>query len=310
MHKPGISVKIDLGVIRRNTQAIARQVNVPICAVIKADAYGLGAARVAQAIGDLVAGFCVFGLAEALRDSLWERCGKPILSLGPSTGFDASEFQAAHVNPSVWTVDEAARLAGALPALCVDTGMQRFSCPADQVEAVLAAGNCRQAFTHAARVEHAIRLSEILGGRGIRLHAAGSSLLDEPKAWLDAVRPGIALYRGAARISTILLEVRKAAGPVGYWQFTADRFGVIFGGYSHGLRRGPVLINGQRRAILEVGMQSSFVETGDQGRAGDEVILLGGGLRESDLAKDWQTSEQEVLVCLARAADRKYCAES
>jgi alanine racemase len=301
-----ISVAIDLGVIRRNVQQIAARVNVPIYAVVKANAYGLGARPVVETIGDLVGGLCVFGLAEVRRDSLWEISRKPILALGPAEGFDASDFLTEHVTPTVWTVEEARRLSAAHPALCVDTGMQRFACPIDQVEAVLAAGDCNQAFTHATRIEHAIALKSLLGGRGLRLHAASSRLLDEPAAWLDAVRPGIALYRGATRVATRLVEVRKSIGPAGYRGVVAPYLGVILGGYSNGLRVGPCLVGGTRRRILEVGMQSAFVEVGPANRAGDQVVLLGDGLTEREVANDWQTSEQETLVCLTRAADGTY----
>jgi alanine racemase len=301
-----VSVTIGLSRVRDNALTIRRRVGVDLLAVVKADAYGLGAAQVARTIADVVQGFCVFSLGEARAADLWETAKKPVLAIGPSDGAEPAEFVEAHVRPSVWTVDQASRLRAASPVLCVDTGMQRFACPAGQVESILTAGQCTEAFTHAIRLEQVRAFSALLGHRGLKLHAAGSGLLHEPQAWLDAVRPGIALYRGAVRVTTHLLEARDGGPPAGYSGFMAPRFGLIQCGYSNGLRLGPCLVNGARRNLLEVGMQTAFVEIGTGDRAGDEVVLLGDGLSEADLAQAWKTTEQQVLVELTRAGRRSH----
>lgn len=301
-----LAVEIDLECIRRNVERIARSTGVDVLAVVKADAYGLGAPRVAAAIADLVQGFCVFSLREAQAAQLWEVGTKRILALGPPGNAEAKEFVAAHVQPAVSSVDQATRLRSAVPILSVDTGMQRFGCPPEEVDAVLKAGSCTEAFTHATRIEQVRALVDLLGGRGLKLHAAGSALLDEPAARLDAVRPGIALYDSAVRISARLVEVRDTRGPAGYSGFRSPRHGVILAGYSHGLRQGPCLINGTRRTILELGMQSAFVEAGRGDAIGDEVVLLGNGLDAAEVAADWHAPPHEVLVNLTRTAERQY----
>ena len=306
MHSEHVHVDIDLGRVRGNVARIAGQTGVDVIAVVKSDAYGLGARRVAEAIGDLVSEFCVFSLAEARAASLWEVAQKPSMSLGPAIGVGASELAEAHVRPAVWTAEEARRLRDARPLLNVDTGMRRFACLAAQIDAVIAAGGIDEAFTHATRMEHVRLLVSLVGGRGLRVHAAASALLNEPEAYLNAVRPGMALYRGAARVSTRLVEVHDGGLPAGYGGFVADRFGVILCGYSHGLRRGPCLVNGGCRSILEVGMQSAFVEVGPNDRNGDEVVLLGGGLSEAQIAGAWESSEQQALVALTGAGMRAY----
>src|SRR5207249_1272045 len=106
--------------------------------------------------------------------------------------------------------------------LSVDTGMQRFACPRDQIDAVIRAGDIKEASTHATRLEHVERLVELVVRRGMKLHAAGSSLIHEPRARLDAVRPGLALYAGAVRVSTHLAEAHRSCGPVGYSGFTSS----------------------------------------------------------------------------------------
>src|SRR4051812_37426755 len=95
-----VTVRIDLARIRSNTQSIAQQTSVPIIAVVKADAYGLGAAAVVPAIADLVAGFYVFDLAEALAANL-AATGKPTIAMQAGAA-DAAAFLAANVRPVVW----------------------------------------------------------------------------------------------------------------------------------------------------------------------------------------------------------------
>jgi alanine racemase len=306
MQSEHVQVNIDLGRIRENVASIAGRTGVDVIAVVKSDAYGLGARRVAEAIGDLVSEFCVFSVAEARAASLWDVAQKPSMALGPAIGVEAGELAEAHVRPAVWTAGEARRLRDARPVLCVDTGMRRFACSREEIDAVIAAGRIDEAFTHATRIEHVRMLVSLVGGRDLRLHAAASALLNEPEAYLNAVRPGMALYRGAVRVSARLVELHDGGVPAGYGGFVADRFGVILCGYSHGLRRGPCLVNGARRAILEVGMQSAFVEVGPNDRNGDEVTLLGDGLGEAEIARVWGSSEQQALMALTGAGIRAY----
>jgi alanine racemase len=303
---PHVTVRIDLARIRQNARDIRSLVGVPIMAVIKADAYGLGAAPIAAAIADLVDAFCIFRVAEAIEAQLYERTGKHSLALSPDAGLTADDYLAHGVRPAVWSEDRAMALRRARPVLSVDTGMQRFACPPEQIEAVLKAGQCDEAFTHATSLDRVDRLLALVGNRGLKLHAAGSSLLHEPTARLDCVRPGIALYCGAARVHTRLVDERKSCGPVGYSRFTAARHGVILAGYSNGLRVGPCMVNGRRSRVLEVGMQSSFVETVDGDGIGDEVVLLGDELQETDVAADWKCSPHEVLTRLCGAGKREY----
>lgn len=292
------SVRIDSGRLRSNVQAIAERTGVEVWAVIKADAYGLGARRVAPIIADLVAGFCFFRLSEAITADIWNLCGKPSIALGPPESDDPQLYRQYHLRPAVATVEQARLLREADPILAVDTGMHRFACAQEQMEAVLAAGGCREAFTHATRLEHVEQLRRMSAGRQLKLHAAATALLHEPGAWLDAVRPGLAMYDGAVEVKIVLQEVGQSAGPIGYTGFTTPRHGVIVMGYSNGLRRGRCLINGQSRRILEVGMQSAYVEVGPGDKAGDEVVLLGGELGAREVGKEWGCSPQEALLRL------------
>jgi alanine racemase len=307
-----IRVQIDLGRVRRNTADIAARVRVPILATIKSDAYGLGAAQVAPAIADLVGGWSLFSLEEAVEIELWKLTGKEAITLGPPFTPDPAPWSAAHVRPGVSTVEEAAALRDARPVLCVDTGMQRFGCPAERVDEVIAAGALEEAFTHATRIEHVERLKQLVGGKVRRMHAAATSLLDNPAAWLDGVRPGLALYRGAVRVTAPLAEVHRSHGPIGYtgWTSPTGHHGVIAAGYASGIRTGPVVVNGRRQRITEVGMQSAYVTCDPSDRAGDDVVLLGrqgtASVSESDIGFARNTTPHEALLRLASMGERQY----
>lgn len=301
-----VRVVVDLNRIRKNAQVISQATGVEVIAVIKADAYGLGAEGVATALADVVDRFAVFSPEDARAIDLWNRTGKAALAIGPPAWDDPAEYVAERVTPAVSSLDQARRLKSARPALCVDTGQQRFACPPDDVAAVLREGGCEEAFTHASRIEQVLVLKEAVGGRAACMHAAGTSLLNDPAAWLDAVRPGLGLYRGAARVSARLVETHKSSGPAGYGGFIVPFHGVILAGYSNGLRTGPCLINGRRARILEVGMQSAFVETSAEDRPGDEVVLLGDDLTEEAVAAAIDAGAHECLLRLVSAGNREF----
>ena len=316
-----VTVTIDLGRVRANAERIAAAVGVPLLAVVKADAYGLGTAEVARAVADVVGGFYVFDADEAV--DLYRLTGKRTVALNGRWA-DPADYRAAHVHPVVWSADRAAALRSARPVLSVDTGQQRFACPPADADAVRRAGDCGEAMTHATRHENVDRFRAVCSDwPPMTLHAAGSALLDDPRAWLSAVRPGLALYAGAVRVSTPVVEIHDSVSPAGYTGFCVPHFGVILVGYRNGLKAGPCAVAGRPSRMLEVGMQSAFVEIEAGVRVGDEVVLLGPNsddrlsvghegadqnvvVTESAVAAQWKTSCQEVLVRLTAAGRRRY----
>ncbi len=305
MRSAQVVVAIDCARIRANARAIRRRTGVELIAVVKADAYGLGAGEVAACLRGVADRLAVFSLAEAQAAGLWRRSGLPSIALGPPDGTPA-DYHGAHLRPAVSTVAEARRLRAARPIVCLDTGMRRFACPPSGLAAVLAAGAGDEVFTHAATLSQARALAAATRSLGVRRHAAASSLLATPAAWLDAVRPGLALYHDAVRVSVPLAEVRSGRAPIGYGGFRAARHGVVLAGYAHGLRAGWCLVGGVRRRIREVGMQSAYIELGHDGRPGDEVVLLGDGLTPAELARAWSARPHEVLIALCGAGERVY----
>lgn len=299
MRSEKINVTVDLDRVRASAEAVRAKTGVRLIAVIKADAYGLGAGPVADALSSVADEFGYFTLSEA------RRVGRPGLIFGPPDG-EAAEYRALKVRPAVANREQAERLAGMPVALNVDSGMQRLGCSAEKLEDLIAFCDVSEAFTHADNPASAARLRAMCEGHSFPIHAAATSLLDCPEAWLDAVRPGLALYRGAVRVSGRLIAVRQTAGPIGYTGFECTHVGVMLGGYSNLVSPAPVIVNGRRQRILEVGMNTCFVSVDPADRVGDEVVLLGDGLTEVELSGCINIRPHEVLCRYTAMGERRY----
>lgn len=303
MRSKHVRVQVDLDRVRASAEGIRSKTKVPLIAVVKSDAYGLGAVAVADALADVADDFAYFSVAEA------REVGRPGIVLGPPEE-EPAEYAELKLRPAVASVADARRYAGVPAAVNVDTGMQRFGCAPEQLDEILAIADVRDVFTHAGAIESARLLRECAGGCGRPLHAASTSLLETPEAWLDGVRPGLALYRGALRVTTRLVTARDVRGRVGYTGFESSRVGVIMAGYSHHLRPGPVVINGRRQRLLEIGMNTSFVSLDAGDREGDEVVLLGEELDEVELATALGVRPHEVFCIYGGCGVRTYTRNS
>jgi len=302
MRSEHISVTIDLERVRANAERVRQRCGVALIAVVKADAYGLGAVQVVAALDSVADGFACFSLEEA------RALKRPCLVLGPALG-DPAEYRALGATPTIATPAEAERFAGGSVAINVDTGMQRFGCAPAALDAICEIAHPTDIFTHAVDESSASLLYEVGQGRKARLHAAATSLLDCAGARLDAVRPGLALYRGAVRVTARLHMPRDCTGPIGYTHFRRRRVGILLAGYSHGITRGPLRINGRVQEIVEVGMNTSFVTVDEADREGDEIVLLSDELNEAELARHAGTREHAILCRLASCGLRTYRGE-
>ncbi len=306
-----IRVTVDTARVAANAAQIKAQTGVALIAVVKADAYGLGAKAVAQALVDVVDGFYVFSLDEAIAADL-PRLGRPIMAMASaSNGAGAPAFAHHRVRPIVVDPAQAAVYRVARPILSVDTGMGRLGCDPDHVAQAIEAGHIDQAMTHASHLDQPARLVEAVGALRpkLMLHAAASDLIAASAAdttlCLDGVRPGIALFRNAVTVAAPLVEVRRLTRPAGYSRFNADHVGVIPGGYAHGLMPGPCVVNGRPSRLIEVGMQSAFVATEPSDRVGDPVTLVapeGMGPTLDDWASHTRLNIRQILLALTRSA--------
>lgn len=126
-------VKIDLDAIDRNFAAVQKKANVPVMAVVKADAYGHGAVQVARLLQGKCAFFGVSSMLEALE---LRQAGlqEPILILGrtPVSGF--ADAIRENIRPTIFCYEDALALSDAAVNLgknapfhfAVDTGMGRI----------------------------------------------------------------------------------------------------------------------------------------------------------------------------------------
>jgi alanine racemase len=283
--------------------------------MVKADAYGLGAVPVAQALEVVEPwGYGVGTIAEgaALRTAGIRR---PILVFTPA----CLELEAAYRAHDLRAVldDPEAAARWTLPFhLEIDTGMARAGIRWDESErlAAVVSPQLEGAFTHfhsadadpASVREQWTRFQQALGRLGRRpamTHAANSAGIWRLTERTDLVRPGIFLYGGRAgvdlppprpvatlRAPVVSLRTVRAGDSVSYgatWHASSPAHIATLGvGYCDGVPRsvhGPAqaLLAGHRcRIVGRVTMDMIMVEVpperAQQVRVGDVATLFGG----------------------------------
>jgi alanine racemase len=207
--------------LRHNVLEISRRADSrPILAVIKNNGYGMGVANVAQLLEppSEIFGFAVVKLHEAisLRDA---GIRKPILLLGPFDEQNLEDAVTRSILPMIYTplgpaLDKiAAKTQKPVPLhICIDTGIGRVGVPYHLAGSLIRDLASRKSvriqgtmmtFTEDPDFdkEQLRRFHETCGSLekdGIALgkkHAASSfTLFQHPEAFLDMVRPGMAIY--------------------------------------------------------------------------------------------------------------------
>lgn len=243
------TLTIDLGAIADNYRLLAAKVAPAECAgVVKADAYGLGVARVGPALHR--AGcrtFFVAMLAEGrtLRGLLPDAI---VYVLNGLHGADPADFIDADLRPAlVSRADVNGWLAAvgdrtdARAGLHLDTGMARLGMPADELDELISGGvqlarlrpslvmshfACADTPDHPLNMEQVRRFRAALERLGLagdvtRSLAASSGIFLGPDHAFDLVRPGAALYgiaplanqpnplRQVVRLQAKILQVRR-----------------------------------------------------------------------------------------------------
>ncbi len=226
-----LTAEISAGAVRKNLELLRAQLSpgTRMCAVVKADCYGLGLQPLLGVISEWADCLGVATPEEALylRDLGYER---QILCLfSPCAYADGghlrqalTEMIARGITLTVLNPDEAtivAEVATRLQASAevhveIDSGMCRGGIPLADAPALIEqlktdpAIRLRGLFTHFAcadeqdksfttgQLERFSEVVEQVGGRaGLTLHAANSAaLIDMPETHLDMTRPGIAIY--------------------------------------------------------------------------------------------------------------------
>ena len=215
-------MEVDLAAIRRNLATIASiaGTSVKIMAVVKANAYGHGAAGVTTALAGSVAMFGVANLAEA-EDIFPHARGTPICLLSGTLPAEHAAIVRRGFIPAVSSFEEAVQYASHASGgrvkvhLAVDTGMGRLGVwEDDAVETArrimllsdieitgigshLPVADEDAAFTSAqlARFHSLVAQLRDIGLRDVIVHVENSAaLLAFPKLAGGLVRPGLALY--------------------------------------------------------------------------------------------------------------------
>ncbi|MFQ5532776.1 MAG: alanine racemase, partial [Candidatus Methylomirabilales bacterium] len=323
---------VSLQAIARNLGRVRERVgkNVQIMAVVKADAYGHGAGPVARTLIEAGAAWLGVALPEEGMELRRQGLQVPILVMGPTPPDQAPLLLEYRLDQMIPHPLVAQALSGSSRGskarvrvhLKIDTGMGRVGIhPAEAASAARAIAGLRGlefggVMTHFAAADaldkshargqlrrflEAIREIEGVGVSVPLRHAANSAaILELPEAYLDMVRPGIALYGyppssrepswdPVLTFQTCVAQIKKmpkgetvsygctyeaprdilvATLPVGY----ADGFSRLLS------NRGEVLIRGRRAPVIGiVCMDMILVDVTDvRGvREGDEVILLG-----------------------------------
>ncbi len=230
MIRPTVA-RIDLDIIKQNFRAIVDRLagdaggSPPgVVAVVKANAYGHGAAQVGRALED--AGADLLACADLEEGAALRAAGvrAEILIFGALSVSDLDGLFDCQLTPTISTpgaahaVETAAERYGRRVHyhLKIDTGMNRLGFRHDNLRrtlpALLASTNLEMdaVFTHFAtaddldsplfgtqrtRFEHAASEIAALGGRPRFRHASNSAaLLRDSRVWYERVRPGLLLY--------------------------------------------------------------------------------------------------------------------
>jgi alanine racemase len=349
-------VEVHAAHLRANAAAVHKRAGVPVLAVIKNNGYGAGVVNVARALEpvDAIRGFAVVKLQEAIavREA---GIRKPLLLMGPIDAGNVVELARREITLMVYTpivpmLERAAAESGRTLAVhvCVDTGLGRVGVPHQQALELIRdvarargvrLGGVMMTFTEDETFDReqlrrfralAAQLKEARIPSGV-LHAASSyTLFQHADAFLDMVRPGMALYgiypepaflaAGVMDlVPAISLKARVAyvkqlqpGDSAGYNRaYVAERpvwIATLPVGHADGLPRvaaqgGRVRIGGALYPIIaSVSASHTIVEIGAERRVeiGDEATLFDwtDGSRPEDLAQACGASVYDLTMHL------------
>jgi alanine racemase len=204
-------MEVDLDAVLGNARTVRQRAGVPIIPMVKADAYGLGAERVAlalESVEPLAYGIATVSEARALREAGIER---PIIAFTPLLRDEYAAARELSLTPILGSADEIEEWtrAGGAWQLSIDTGMSRAGVQWREVEAlreVISRHVPEGAFTHfhsaelddGSMDEQEQRFREAIAALPVRpnlLHTdASAAIVRHGRSEWDAIRPGVFLY--------------------------------------------------------------------------------------------------------------------
>lgn len=343
---PAATLTIDLSAIAANWLALDRLTEVETGAVVKANGYGLDAARVASRLA--AAGAREFYVAVASEGLALRRALGPGPRISVFSGHmhgDADTLRGARLTPMINSVDQMLRHVEALPGhpfgVQLDSGMNRLGLEPAEWSALrdialaqqptlvlshLACADEREHPMNAKQLETFIAMTDGIDAPR-SLAATGGVLLGEAYHF-DTTRPGIGLYGGApfenARAVVTLelpvIQIRDVAQgeTVGYGNtWTAkrpSRIATLAAGYADGLIR-AMGASAQLWAgavavpiVGRVSMDLITADVTDLANAPETLQLLGAHQSVDDLATAAGTIGYEILTSLGVRYERIYLA--
>jgi alanine racemase len=340
-------LRIDLGALGANYATFARHASPGVAgAVVKADAYGLGAGPVSRALWECgCRDFFVATAEEAvcLRAELPDAVIYVFEGALPDTAADLRNGNLIPVLNHAAQADLWRRSGGGRPAAVhVDTGMHRLGFEHDVSASDFRGFPVCLLVTHLACADdpaHPMTVRQIERLSGVRERFPGvpvsignsAAVLQGPRLAGDLCRPGVGLYGGnpylqqaspvrpVVTLEAPILQVRQVApgDSIGYGAtFTAAapmEVAVLGAGYGDGVprllsNRGAVAWRGRRCAIVgRVSMDLTTVDVTDCGAQVDDwVEIFGATVLVDEIAAWAQTIPYEILTGLGQRPRRQY----
>ncbi|WP_010140452.1 alanine racemase [Oceanicola sp. S124] len=339
-------LSIDLDALKANWRALDAKsaASVESGAVVKANGYGLGAPRVAQALAEAGARRFFVAAAEeglAVRQALGPGVQICVFS-GHGKG-DAALLEQADLVPMLNSVEQFRRHRQALPGAAfgvqLDSGMNRLGLePADWAalrDEALAAGPelvmshlaCADEPDHPMNRQQLAAFRDMVAGLSVpcSLSATGGILLG-PDYHFQVTRPGCGMYGGlpfaearpVAYLDLPVIQTRQVAAgeSVGYGNtWVAERVSVIAtvaAGYADGLHRlmGPKTMTyaGETACPIvgRISMDLITVDVTGLPEVPDYLALLNEIQTVDDLAANAETIGYEILTSLGARYARHY----
>ncbi|KIN61361.1 Alanine racemase [Sulfitobacter noctilucae] len=338
------TLTIDLNAITANWAALDRMTECETAAVVKADAYGLGVAKVGQALAKAGARLFFVAVAEegiALRRALG--AGPAICVFSGHMAGDADMIRSANLTPMINSVDQLLMHVESLPGhpfgLQLDTGMNRLGMEpaewaavrdiaiAQRPELIISHLACADEPDHLMNQLQLNSFNEMTEGLDIpRSLAATGGILLGPDYHMDLTRPGVGLYGGLPFVDATpvialdvpVVQVRDVAPgeSVGYGNAfvakSATRVATVSAGYADGLIRamggGATLTHEGRKlpVIGRVSMDLITVDVSTISQVPEHLQLIGQHQSVDTVAGFAGTIGYEILTSLGARYDRVY----
>ncbi len=338
------TLTIDLDAITANWRALDAMSTGQTAAVVKADAYGLGAARVARCLARAGATSFFVAVAEegaALRQALGPKPEIYVFS-GHMPG-DTDMIGDLDLIPMINSLDQMIRHVEALPGhafgIQLDSGMNRLGMEPVEwgaVRDIALAQGPRLIMSHLAcadEPDHAMSAQQLAAFRDMtdgidcpRSLANTGGVLLGTDYHFDMTRPGIGVYGGlpfanaqpvvtldAPVIQCRNLEPGETVGYGNSFNTTREtRIATISAGYADGLMRilGPktLLIADDVACPIagRISMDLIGVDITDLGHDPKTIRILGSGQSVDDLAANAGTIGYEILTSLGGRYNRRY----